>query len=168
MSQLRNLKRSVNEIAQLLAQNDIVCKLLFNDESSALTDPRPDVTFNELISGNYICMYPPVESRIEDYGRNTFITVLLDTALLHSSDDNTTATVVLYISTNEDHILLDNNANRLLEMCDEVINILDNKKLSTAGTINISSITHVMLSEFHAAYRLNLRISDQHSRKAEI
>ena len=55
MKTLKNIKKSVMEIAQLLAQNETIVKLLYNDEPSALNDAAPQVDLNELIQNNYIC-----------------------------------------------------------------------------------------------------------------
>lgn len=66
MKSIRNIKKSVLEIAQLLAQNDNIVKLLYNDHSSALLEDRPDITLNQLLNDHYICICAPIESGIRD------------------------------------------------------------------------------------------------------
>lgn len=168
MRSLRNLKKCVLEIAQILAQDDILCRLLVNDSDNALDEVVTGIDLNDLIDDNYICMFPPVENRIEDYGRNTFITILLDEISFLSDGQNNLGTIIIYTSTNADHLLLANNKNRLLEMNDRVAQLLDGKKLSSAGTLRLQTMLHTMLSEFHAGYRIRLTIVDQESGKAEI
>ena len=88
----------------------------------------------------YISFFPPVENRIEQYGRNTFISILLDTAL-DAGDNNTRSNLVIYVSTDEEHLLLNENKNRLLEMCDKINSLLDGKKLTTSGELRVTSFS---------------------------
>lgn len=168
MRSLRNLKKSAVEIAQILAQDPTLCKLLVIDAQDALDQATPDVNLNDLISNNYICFFPPVESRIEDYGRNTFITILLDEVSFNNSGYNNVCSIIIYVTTNEDHILLTNNKLRLIEMCDRIAQLLDGTKLSSAGTLSCNTMIHTMLSEFHSAYRMRFTLVDQENERAEI
>lgn len=168
MKTLKNIKKCVMEIAQTLAQNENIVKLLYNDNSDALNQPKPDVSLNQLIQDHYICVCAPVESGIKDQWKNTFLTVLLDTCFFGGQDDNTTVSLKVYVSTDEQHLLIDDNKNRLLELLDEVINTLDGFKLSTAGKIEVKNFAHTMLSEFRFAYAIIVTFSDQNTRKVEI
>ena len=168
MSKLRNIKNSVFEIAQLLGQDDTICRLLVNDSDDPLNDVAPGKNINDLISDKYIALYTPTESAIADFGRNTFIAIVVDSISLKTADNNSRASISIYASTDLAHALIRGNKNRLLEICDRVENILENTKLSTAGTISVTSIQHVMLSELHDAYKINCNLSDQVARKAEI
>lgn len=168
MKPLKNIKKSVMEIASLLAQDITLVKLVYNDGVDALDHNIPvSVDLNFLIKNHYISIFPPVENRIEEYGRNTFISILLDT-IISSTEPNTRGNLIIYVSTIESELLIKDNRNRLLEICDRIIAVLQGTKLSAVGEINITSISHVMLSEFHTAYRLNLNISDQVTVKGEM
>lgn len=168
MKPLTNIKKSVIEIASLLAQDKTLVRLVYNDGPDALNKEVPaSVNLNYLIQNHYVSVFPPVENRIEDYGRNTFLSILLDT-ILSSSNPNTRGNLIIYVSTTEAELLIENNRNRLLEICDRIIAVLQDTKLSAVGQINITSISHVMLSEFHTAYRINLNIADQNSVKGEM
>lgn len=168
MKTLKNIKKCVMEIAQTLAQEDDIVKLLYNDNSDALKQPRPDISLNQLIAEHYICVCAPVESGIKDQWKNTFLTVLLDNCFFGRQDDNTTVSLKIYVSTDEQHLLIDDNQNRLLELLDRVITKLDGFKLSTAGKIEVGSFAHTMLSEFRFAYAVTISFSDQNPRKVEI
>lgn len=168
MKTLKNIKKSVMEIAQTLAQNENIIKLLFNDEKSALQDAVPVVDLNTLIQENYICICAPVESGIKDEWRNTFLTILLDNGFFGRRDDNTDVTVKIYVTTDEQHILLNDNKNRLLELMDEVITTLDGYKLSVAGKLSVNSFAHTMLSEFRFAYAISFSFSEQNAIQIEI
>ena len=168
MKSLRNIKKSVMEIAQLLAQDEDIVKLLFNDEPTALNDAAPKVDLNTLIQEHYICICAPVEDGIKDQWKNTFLTILLDNAFFGRADENTSVGIKIYVSTDEQHLLLIDNKNRLFELMDRVISILDNCKLSSAGTLTVNSFNHTMLSEFRFAYVIGLSFNEQITRKVEI
>ena len=168
MKPLKNIKKAVLEIASLLAQDSILVRLVYNDGVDALANEVPAfVDLNYLIQNHYVSVFPPVENRIEEYERNTFLSILMDT-INSSGDSNIRGNLVIYVSTTESELLIKDNRNRLLEICDRIIAVLQDTKLSAAGEINITSISHVMLSEFHTAYRINLNISDQYSVKGEM
>lgn len=168
MKNLKNIEKAVIEIASVLAQDEIIKRLLINDTTDALNIAVPDKNLNDLIKDNYISIYPPVENRIEAYGRNTFISILVDNISFLTTDENTRANIVLYVSTNADHLLIKDNRNRLLVLSDRIVQLLDDYKLTASGKINVTSMNHVMLSEFHSSYRINCNIADQQVRKAEI
>lgn len=168
MKDIVNIKKAFFEIAQLLAQDDLLCKLLLNDADTAITDDTPEHDINTMIQEHYISMYPPVENRIEDYGRNTFLSVIIDSVNFHGTDNTTPASLIIYVSTDEAHLILQNNRNRLLEIADRVIRVLDAQKLSSSGTLDVRSMVHVMLSEFHPAYRISIGLTDQPNGKAGV
>lgn len=168
MKTLKHIKKSVMEIAQLLAQNNNIVKLLYNDKADALAEAKPDVSLNTLIQDHYICICAPVESGIKETWKNTFLTILLDTGYFSRQDDNTSTTIKIYVTTDEQHLQLENNKNRLFELMDEVITTLDGKKLSSAGKINVNSFAHTMLSEFRFAYIISIGFTDQVTKDIEI
>lgn len=168
MKSLKNIKKCVNEIAQTLVQNDNIVKLLFNDQPSALTDEKPDVDLNTLIQDHYICICAPVETGIQNEWKNTFLTILLDNCYFGRQDDNTSVSLKVYVSTDEQHLLINDNKNRLLELLDEVITTLDGHKISTAGKLEVASFAHTMLSEFRFAYAIIINFNDQNPKKVEI
>lgn len=169
MSKFTNIKKSVNEVAQILAADDTVKKLIVNDDPSALNDDVPsDYSLNELIANHYICVIPPVESGIKDSWRNTFITILLGDSVFGRADDNTDSRLTIYITTDEAHVILDDNKNRMYELIDRICDLLDGVKISTAGKLHIDSVAHTMLSEFRSAYRMFISFDDQITKEVEI
>lgn len=167
MIKLINIKKVPLEIATILAQDSTLKNLLVIDSSDALSEDEPSYTLNDLLTNHYISMEPPVENRIEEYDRNTFVSILVD-SILSGPEGEIRANLVLYISTNLDHCMLDDNKNRLLEASDRIIQLLNNKKLTSSGQVNFSSMSHVMLSEFHSAYRIGFSIVDQQKKDGDI
>ena len=168
MSKIKTIKKIPMEVIRLLAQNQEIVKLLVNDAPSALSDPAPSYTLNQLIEDRYISAFPPTESSIEQWGRNTFLTVLLDAVSLHNINDNSHINLVLYVSTDVSTLVLDDNKNRLLELADRIVDTLDNAKTSVAGSLIVNSMDHVLLSNFHSAYAIHIVCYEQETRKAEI
>ena len=147
-------------MATLLAQDDVVKKLLVIDDKDALQEETPSYDLNKLLEEHYISIYPPVENRIEEYDRNTFLSILLNTI---TGQDNQTGNYIIYVSTDTAHIALSNNQDRLLELVDKVCLILEGAKLTSAGEISITTIAYQSLSDLHPAYRISVHIKDQQS-----
>lgn len=165
---LRNLKKVPFEIATLLAADDTIIRLIYDDSPFALTNTTNTVSVQELINSNYIGFYPATETGIREVDRNTFIVISLEDFTLNAQDQNTRGTGAIYITTDKAHCLLDGNKIRLLELADRIETVLDNRKLSTAGELQLTTISYVVFSDFRAGYRISFRCSDQSSRKAEL
>ena len=165
---LRNLKKVPFEIATLLAADDTIISLVYDDSPFALTNTTDIVSVQELINSNYIGFYPATETGIREVDRNTFIVINLEDFTLNAQDQNTRGTGAIYITTDKAHCLLDGNKIRLLELADRIETVLDNRKLSTAGELQLTTISYVVFSDFRAGYRISFRCSDQSSRKAEL
>jgi len=168
MKNFVNIKKAPLEIATILANDTKIKQLLYSDDSDPLNADVSGVTLNTMLEEHYISMVPPTENRIEEYGRNSFLSILVDTISPNAADNNVRANLIIYISTNADHLMIKDNGNRLLELADRVYILLQNKKLTASGEINISNFSHVMLSEFHSSYRISLSIADQSTRKEDI
>lgn len=166
---LKNLKKIPFEIAASLASDDTVVRLIYDDDSSALLKKtKLSISIQELISSNYIGFYPATESGIKEIDRNTFIIINLEDFALKAQDSNVKATGAIYITTDKAHCLLNENKIRLLELADRIDSVLEGRKLSAAGEIQLTSINYVVFSDFRCGYRISFRCSDQSSRKAEL
>ena len=168
MKNFINIKKAPLEIATILANDTKIKQLLYIDDNDPLNADVSEVTLNMMLEEHYISMVPPTENRIEEYGRNSFLSILVDTISPNAADNNVRANLIIYVSTNADHLMIKNNGNRLLELADRVYTLLENKKLTASGEININTFSHVMLSEFHSSYRISLSITDQSTRKEDI
>lgn len=166
---LKNLKKVPFEIATLLAADDTIVRLLYDDDPSALIKKTGiSISMQELITSNYIGFYPATETGIKEINRNTFIIINMEDFSLKSQDNNTKGSGAIYITTDKAHCLLTENKIRLLELADRIDTILDNRKLSSAGEVEIVSINYVVFSDFRSGYRINFKCADQTSRKAEL
>lgn len=167
MKTIKVLKKALVEIAQLLALNERLQRLLVNDVEEPLSGVFTPLTINELIEKEYINTSGFLENGIEHNGRNTFLVLQWDE--FHFPDnEKVNGTGSIFIGTDYNHVLLNKNQNRLLEIVDEVIMTLDSQKISSAGTINISYATMTVYSEMTFGYRITFTISDQMTKKAEL
>lgn len=166
---LRNLKKAPFEIATLLAANSNIVRLLYDDTPAVLVDKKEfSLSIKDLIEQNYIGFYPATEAGIKEIDKNTFIIISLEDFNFTSTDNNTSASGAIYITTDKSHCLLNENRLRMLELVDEIEETLENKKLSSAGQLSINSANYVVFSDFRCGYRINFRIYDQPTRRAEL
>jgi hypothetical protein len=166
---LRKLKDVPYQIAQILASSEDVVRLIYSDEPSVLlTKNQITVGVNDLINDDYIGFYPATESGIKDIERNTFIIINCEDFNLQAADKNVSASGAIYITTDKAHSLLSQGKLRLLELADAIDSVLNDQKLSAAGQISLTSINYVVFSDFRSGYRINFRVHDQQTRKAEL
>lgn len=170
MNKLINFKKLPYELASVIAHDAIVQRLLINDGVNALDETIPalsnlqDLSASSiaqyLIKENYISIAAPTESGIENYTRNTFIIINIDSIDFHDGSENNAATGSIFFVTDDEHQYLSNNRLRLFEIADTVINILDNRKFSSAGTFRVESLDTIFFSEFQRGYRLVFTLKD--------
>lgn len=170
MNKLINFKKLPYELASVIAHDAIVQRLLINDSINALDETIPalsnlqDLSTSSiaqyLIKENYISIAAPTESGIENYTRNTFIIINIDSIDFHDGSENNAATGSIFFVTDDEHQYLSNNRLRLFEIADAVINILDNRKFSSAGTFRVESLDTIFFSEFQRGYRLVFTLKD--------
>ena len=165
MGRLKNIKKGPFEIATLLASNEKVKSLLYHDSKDALSKTL-DIGVEQLIEQEYINFSSVTSSGIKDMKVNTFISIILEDFTF--SSDHTNVSGAVYVSTDAAHQSLGEQKLRLLELVDEVENILNDVKLSSAGKINIMHASYTVFSEFRAGYRISFQLTDQENRKAEL
>lgn len=166
MKNLRNIKKVPFEIAQLLANNAEFCGLLVDDNFSPTA---ASTSLEELLKQHYIVLYPPVnDGSIKDFFRNTCATILLDNINTDAQDANINLSGYVYVSTDNSHVLISGHRNRLLELADLILQILNGVKLTSAGELQISRINFVMIDTFKSGYRINFTITDQQVERTEI
>ena len=169
MKDIKNIKKSFFEIAQLLASNEKIQRLLVLDSKTPFTDTFTPKSINDLLAEKYICLVPPfLEEGIEDNWRNNFLVIRLEDITFPERDENTTVHGVIMIGAHDNYIILENNQNRLYELMDQIIKTLDGQKLSAAGKTTITYCSIVDYTPYVTGYRISFDFSDQGSRKAEL
>ena len=168
MKPLVNIKKAPLEVAQLLANNTTLVKLLTISTPDVLEKTEESLLdLNSLIKDVYINFYAPTEYGIKNFDRAAQISVYIDPITPSRIDGNIDSHIIVYFSTKTDNILLNNNKNRLLEAVDCILQSLDNKKLSAAGQLSCINCSYVFFDDFHAGYRISFSFNDQQNRKVD-
>ncbi len=172
MAALKNIIKVPFEIASLLATDPTIRSLLYIDQPNALTQ---HISFNDgvsaaqhMINENYIHLFPFVETGIKDFTRNTFLQISLEGISFSREHTTVSANGTILITTDNTHIMLDNNKNRLLELADLIDQRLHGVKLSSSIELKINYISAVPVSNFRSGYSIHFSISDQLNAKAEL
>lgn len=169
MKNLRNIKKTYFEIAQLLAQNERLQRLLVLESDDPFKESFTSLTINELFEKKYISLTTPfLEEGIETNWRNMFLTIRFDDISFEGMNDNFEVRGAIVFGAHDNYVMLKDNKCRLLEIIDEVLKTLDDQKLSAAGKISVSGCTAVSFSPYVTGYRMSFYFSDLSSRKAEI
>ena len=174
MGRLLNIKKVPFEIAAILAKDVKLKKLLLDDKPDALTASNVsyqivlpngetrDYTAQDLIDEKYIWVHDPIlEYAIKKFERHTVVIISLESINPYSVNDNILGTGAIFVITSSDTTILEGNKFRALEMADQIDILLNNKKLSSAGILTISSFDEVIYNEFSTGYRINFSIADQ-------
>lgn len=172
MTRLINIKKVPYEIASLLATDSAIRSLLYIDQPDALTKSfsfeDDKSAAQHLIDEKYIHLFPIVETGIKDFDRNTFIQISLES--INFSHDHTTVkgSGTILVSTDNTHMMLKDNKNRLLELVDLIDKRLHNVKLSSSLSLIISRATAVTVSNFRSGYMIFFDITDQRNAQVEL
>lgn len=169
---LRTFLKVPYEIAQLIAENDAIVNLLYNDSASALSKPLEELpTVSNLIKESYIWFYAPAVVNVNNLNRNTFIVINVSNITLPNGNIDSESIILkgtINIVTNADHYMLDDGRTRLLEISDRLVNLLDNKKLSPTGMIQLESITYDGFTADYFSYSISFSIHEIPTRKVEL
>lgn len=159
MSNLTNAKKIMFEIAQTLGRDEVIQKLLLNDNENALTtDNIYNWSVDDLIKQEYINIHYTPENAIKNNTKNTFLVINMPNGYLNNNIWKFDITILL--STNLSHLYLENNQSRLIELMDRIIILLNNKKLSAGGLCTVESFNEFLPLEFSYGYELKLKIEN--------
>lgn len=166
MRNIKVIENTLFDIAQALAANEQLQKLLVLDDNS-LEGTFVPLSIQEVLEQEYISVCPFVENGIVNSQRNTFLVIHFDDFSFR--DQNTRVNGVIYVCSDKQHVVLSNNRHRLLEIIGEINKTIGDKKFSAAGEIIMDHAESVSISEFVFSYRLSFHFNDQESfRKAEL
>lgn len=173
MSKMTNIKKVPFEIATILAQNSKIQKLLLDNNADVLTttsiqnqegdskDEEFTFTANDLINQKYIWLSDPIlEYATQNFDHPTILIISIEEVNLYASQDNIAASGAIFVITDRNSALLENNKLRAWELADEVEKEINDRKLSAAGRITISSIYPILYSKFTSGIRINFSIKD--------
>lgn len=177
MKQLTNIKKIPREMLELLVNSDIdlsvkIQKLLLVDDNNIDLNTLDDfqlLSANELLAQEYVSLTPVLDENITNSTRNTFLIINLDEIDFSNWEDNTSVTGAIFIGTNREHAVINNQDLRLLEMVDLLLQLFDGYKLSAAGSITMDYASFITYSQYCFGYKIMFKVQDQSNvRKAEI
>lgn len=162
---LKNIINAPLEIVDILSQEKAVLNLIYNDNSDVLKYLDREVDLELLFKHEYIQLFSPLATEINNYKTGITLSIVLDEIEFY---ENYVGMIRIYVSSDNSLIKLDGNKNRLLELVNKLVSVLDGAKLSSAGALKILNVNYVIVNENRSGYRINCAVSDYQIVKAEI
>lgn len=151
---LERIEKSFFRIKDLLLENEDVRRLLVEDGPDALERFAPSVEDAK----NYIVLRPVIDLNDESYVRNTIGAITMPSIYLEDKYISTRMFLTFYTQNSEYE--LNNEQLRLFRLADIAAEILNNKKLYNAGTLELLSIREVVMNSSITGIVLEFSIND--------
>lgn len=151
---LERIEKSFFRIKDLLLENEDVRRLLVEDGPDALERFAPSVEDTK----NYIVLRPVIDLNDESYVRNTIGAITMPSIYLEDKYISTRMFLTFYTQNSEYE--LNNEQLRLFRLADIAAEILNNKKLYNAGTLELLSIREVVMNSSITGIVLEFSIND--------
>lgn len=151
---LERIEKSFFRIKDLLLENDDIRRLLVEDGPDALERFAPSVEQTK----DYIVLRPVIDLNDENYTRNTIAAITMPSIYLEDKYISTRMFLTFYTQNTEYE--LNNEQLRLFRLADLAAEILNNKKLYNAGTLELLSIREVVMNSSITGIVLEFSIND--------
>ena len=151
---LERIEKSFFRIKDLLLENDDIRRLLVEDGRDALERFAPSVEQ----ARDYIVLRPVIDLNDENYTRNTIAAITMPSIYLEDKYLSTRMFLTFYTQNSEYE--LNNEQLRLFRLADLAAEILNNKKLYNAGTLELLSIREVVMNSSITGIVLEFSIND--------
>lgn len=151
---LERIEKSFFRIKDLLLENEDIRRLLVEDGPDALQRFAPSVEDAK----NYIVLRPVIDLNDESYVRNTIGAITMPSIYLEDKYISTRMFLTFYTQNSEYE--LSNEQLRLFRLADLAAQILNNKKLYNAGTLELLSIREVVMNSSITGIVLEFSIND--------
>lgn len=157
MSSIKNIDRIIMEIKKMLLTNDNIRKLLGDNTPSALSNTAPTkLETSELILTTPAVYMNDDESNVK---YNTFAVVYVP--LFEFNSQMNDITFVIDMFTRKELIELDNSQLRLHQLLAEIVETIDNKRISMAGRIQITTATYINIGNRYLGFQLEMSVLDE-------
>ena len=151
---LERIEKSFFRIKDLLLENDDIRRLLVEDGPDALQRYAPSVEQAK----DYVVLRPVIDLNDENYTRNTIAAITMPSIYLEDKYLSTRMFLTFYTQNSEYE--LNNEQLRLFRLADLAAEILNNKKLYNAGTLELLSIREVVMNSSITGIVLEFSIND--------
>lgn len=157
MSSIKNIDRVVSEIKKMLLNNENIRKLIAVNTPNALASEVPSKnTVSEFI------LTSPAVYMTEDENQvnyNTFAVVYIPLLEFNSQMNDLTFAIDLF--TRKELIELDNSQLRLHQLLAEIVESIDNKRVSMAGRIQLTTATYINIGNRYLGFQIEMSIIDE-------
>ena len=151
---LERIEKCFFRIKDLLLENEDIRKLLVEDGPDALQRFAHSVEDAK----NYIVLRPVIDLNDESYVRNTIGAITMPSIYLEDKYISTRMFLTFYTQNSEYE--LNDEQLRLFKLADIAAEILNNKKLYNAGTLELLSIREVVMNSSITGIVLEFSIND--------
>jgi len=157
MSSIKNIDRVIMEIKKMLLTNENIRKLLGDNTPTALQNAAPTkASVSDLI------LTTPAVYMTEDENNvkyNTFAVVYVP--LFEFNSQMNDITFVIDVFTRKELIELDNNQLRLHQFLAETVETIDNKRISMAGRIQMTTATYINIGNRYLGFQVEMSVLDE-------
>lgn len=156
MNWLDIAQKDIFEIKARLSANSEIRKLLYYNGSNALSGA-------EVLIGTispYIYVSPVINTNVEPYNKNNFISIVLEQSEYDDEDSIQKGLLRINAISRTENWELDNNKVRPLAITSEIVDILNNIKLSSSHKITYISIEFIVINENLQGYTILLDLID--------
>ena len=165
MKSLKSITKSLRDIAVRIAQDIELQKLLISDVRNVQQENYTPLSVNEMLEQHYILLTPQNEKSIQNMGRNTFLIITIQDVNFESQDANSTANGNIFVVTDIDHAMINNEEERSMAIADRLIQDLDNLKLSASVALTITSMSRIAYTETLCGLQIRFKIGEQINQK---
>lgn len=157
MSSIKNIDRVVSEIKKMLLNNENIRKLIAVNTPNALTSEAP----SKNIASEFILTSPAVYMTEDEnqVNYNTFAVVYIPLLEFNSQMNDLTFAIDLF--TRKELIELDNSQLRLHQLLAEIVESIDNKRVSMAGRIQLTTATYINIGNRYLGFQIEMSIIDE-------
>jgi hypothetical protein len=157
MSNIKNIDRVIMEMKKMLLSNENIRKILGDHTPSALENAAP--TKSSVL--DLILTTPAVYMNEDDTNvkYNTFCVIYVP--LLQFNSQMNDLTFVIDIFTRKELIELNNNKLRLHQLLAEIVETIDNKRISMAGRIQFSTATYINMGNRYLGFQVEMSVIDE-------
>lgn len=143
-----NVQKAIFEIRSAIKSNEDIRKMLFIDTADALEQEAPTIESIE----PYIVVSAVFDITVPPFDKNTIMTIVLHKALYDSESTLLNGMIKINILTQSELWELNNNKIRPLEISNNIIKLLDNRKVSASHKLYFSNIEIAILNENVSGY----------------
>lgn len=151
-----NLEKAIFEIRTLIESEKNIRKLLVIDSANALEQGTPDVSD----ARKHILLAPVFDITEPPYDKNTIMTIVLSKGKYDSDAVLLNGMIKINVLTRTELWELDNNKIRPLEIANNLISVLENRKVSVSHKLYFTNIDIAILNENVSGYSIIFQLEE--------